>query len=89
MSLLDSAVRLGHRSSYLHLPLKVKEKSSDMLSFFLQQVMLHQSGVLFDPLFSNISSSVVSKRKPNTTVHFQYFGNDTVQLVQLISVGAH
>lgn len=33
-----------------------------MLSFFLRQVMLHQSGVLFDPLYFNILSAVVSKK---------------------------
>jgi len=39
----------------------MKEKSSDVLSFFLRQVMLHQSAVLFDPLYVNISSTVVSE----------------------------
>lgn len=47
---------------YLHRRLIVEEKSSGSLSFFfffLQQIMLHQSAMLFDPLCLNISSSSV------------------------------
>lgn len=58
--LLDS-VTSRVRCVGLSAPSSQSEKEKSFFLFFLRLVMLHQSCVLFDPLYFNIPSSVVSK----------------------------
>lgn len=60
--LLGSAASRGHHDALSKSSSQSERKIFWHALIFLRQVMLPQSGVLFDPLYFTISSSVVSKK---------------------------